>query len=84
MSKTYYTEKGWHLAAIEDPRNPSFNLFEITICKTGDLLVVCEQEYNDIDQAISEIQIEGDQVLLDGDEFYGNVRDPVTIYKIVD
>jgi hypothetical protein len=91
MSKTYYTEKGWHIAAVEDPRNPSFNIVEITICLTGDTLVVTTGEYADIERSLSDIKAVDDMgeelILLDGEEFYGNVRDvldPVIIYKIVD
>jgi hypothetical protein len=90
MSKTYYTEKAWHLAAIEDPRNPSFTINEITFQKTGDTLVVTEHEYGQISDAVDDLYGElpdDDCVLLDGEEYYGDqkdVLDCVTIYKTVD
>ena len=90
MSKTYYTEKAWRLAAIEDPRNPSFTINEITFLKTGDTLVVTEYEYSQISDAIDDLNIElpdEECVFLDGEEYYGDqkdVLDCVTIYKTVD
>lgn len=87
--KTYYTEKGWHLAAIEDPRNPSFNIVEITLEMTGDTLVVTTGEYADIERWFKYVEGESadDQVMLTGEEWYGTVQDIldcITVYKIID
>lgn len=88
MSKTYYTEEAWHLAAIEDPRNPSFTINEITFQKTGDVLVVTEAQYSDISDAIDDLDVPDDDcVLLDGEEYYGDqqdVLDVINVYKVVD
>jgi hypothetical protein len=80
MSKTYYTQKGWYLAAVEDPRNPSFDLIEITIKETGDTLVIADEEYESIESCDEDMNLEGD-------EWSGALRDIldcVTIYKAVD
>lgn len=88
MSKTFYTEKAWHLSAIEDPRNPSFTINEITFQKTGDTLVVTEYEYGHISDAIDDLDVPDDDcVLLDGEEYYGDqqdVLDVINVYKVVD
>lgn len=90
MSKTFYTEEAWHLAAKEDPRNPSFTINEITFQKTGDTLVVTEDEYGHISDAIDDLNVElpdEDCVLLDGEEYYGDqqdVLDVIKVYKVVD
>ena len=87
MSKTFYTEESWHLAAVEDPRNPSFTINEITFQKTGDTLVVTEDEYGHISDAIDDLDVPEDQVLLDGEEYYGDqqdVLDVINVYKVVD
>jgi hypothetical protein len=87
MSKTFYTEEAWHLAAKEDPRNPSFTINEITFQKTGDTLVVTEDEYGHISDAIDDLDVPEDQVLLDGEEYYGDqqdVLDVIKVYKVVD
>jgi hypothetical protein len=90
MSKTFYTEEAWHLAAKEDPRNPSFTINEITFQKTGDTLVVTEYEYGHISDAIDDLNIElpdEECVLLDGEEYYGDqqdVLDVINVYKVVD
>lgn len=85
--KTYYTEDAWHLAAVEDPRNPSFKIMEITFQKTGDTLVITEDEYSEVEFAIDDLDVPEDQVLLDGDEYYGDqkdVLDVINVYKVVD
>ena len=85
--KTYFTEKAWHLSAIEDPRNPSFTINEITFQKTGDVLVVTTHEYDDISDAIDDLDVPDDQVLLDGEEYYGDqqdVLDVINVYKVLD
>ena len=87
MSKTFFTEKAWHLSAIEDPRNPSFTINEITFQKTGDVLVVTTHEYDDISDAIDDLDVPDDQVLLDGEEYYGDqqdVLDVINVYKVLD
>jgi hypothetical protein len=90
MSKTYYTEESWRLAAVEDPRNPSFTINEITFQKTGDTLVVTEYEYGYISDAIDDLDVElpdEDCILLDGEEYYGDqqdVLDVINVYKVVD
>lgn len=87
MSKTFYTEDAWHLAAKEDPRNPSFTINEIVFQKTGDTLVVTEDEYWEIECAIDDLDVPEDQVLLDGEEYYGDqqdVLDVIKVYKCVD
>jgi hypothetical protein len=85
--KIYYTEEAWHLAAKEDPRNPSFTINEIVFQKTGDTLVVTEDEYWEIECAIDDLDGPEDQVLLDGEEYYGDqqdVLDVIKVYKVVD
>ncbi len=87
MSKTYYTKEAWRLSADEDPRNPSFTIVEINLCKTGGTLVITESEYSDIEYHFDNLVCDDDQVLFDGDEYYGNIKDIldcVTIYKTVD
>lgn len=87
MSKTFYTEEAWHLAAKEDPRNPSFTINEIYFQKTGDALVVTENEYWEIECAVDDLDVPEDQVLLDGEEYYGDqqdVLDVIKVYKVVD
>jgi len=87
MSKTFYTEEAWHLAAKEDPRNPSFTINEITFQKTGDTLVVTESEYCEIECAVYDLDVPEDQALLDGEEYYGDqqdVLDVIKVYKVVD
>jgi hypothetical protein len=61
MSKTFFTEKGWHRSATEDPRNPSFTIIEITIKKTGEVLVIAEEEYEDIESCDEDLKLEGDE-----------------------
>ena len=85
--KTYYTEKAWHRAAVEDPRNPSFTIIEIEFQKTGDVLIIAEEEYDEVETCVYDLDVPDDQVLLDGTEYYGDpkdVLDCMTIYKIVD
>lgn len=85
--KTYYTEEAWHLAAKEDPRNPSFTIVEISLCSTDDTLVITESEYANIEHYFDNLVCDDDEVLFDGDEYYGNIKDIldcVTIYKTVD
>lgn len=85
--KTYYTEEAWHLAAKEDPRNPSFTIMEIEFQKTGDVLVITEQEYEEVETAVYDLDVPEDQVLLDGTEYYGDqqdVLDVIKVYKVVD
>jgi hypothetical protein len=80
MSKTYYTEKAWHLSAIEDPRNPSFTIMEIFITRTGDTLVIAEKEYWKIESCDEE----GD---LQGDEWVGypeELLECIDVYKTID
>ena len=78
------------MAAKEDPRNPSFTINEITFQKTGDTLVVTEDEYGHISDAIDDLDVElpdEDCVLLDGEEYYGDqqdVLDVINVYKVVD
>lgn len=92
MSKTFYTEEAWHLAAKEDPRNPSFKIMEIHFQKTGDTLVVTESEYFEIEYNTPHILEEEDedyceQVVLDGEEYYGDQQDAldvIKVYKVVD
>lgn len=50
--KTYYTEKAWHRAAVEDARNPSFTIMEIEF-KAGDTLVIGDEEYSDVEYSTS-------------------------------
>jgi hypothetical protein len=81
MSKTYYTEKAWHRAAVEDPRNPSFSIMEIEF-KAGDTLVIGDEEYSDVEGVLNECPF-----YHEGDIYQGNpkdVLDCVTIYKTVD
>jgi hypothetical protein len=81
MSKTYYTEKAWHRAAVEDARNPSFTIMEIEF-KAGDTLVIGDEEYSDVEEVLNECPY-----YYDGDIYQGNPKDVlecVTIYKIVD
>lgn len=92
MSKTYYTEDAWRLAAVEDPRNPSFQIIEITLQITGDTLIVTESEYADIEDNLPLIESEEDdeyleQRTLEGDEYFGDLQqifDIVKVYKVVD
>ena len=85
--KTYYTEEAWHRAAIEDPRNPSFTIHEIHFQKTGDTLVITDDEYFDVECVIDDLQEPDDGVLLDGEEYYGDqkdILDAIKVYKVVD
>lgn len=86
--KTYYTEEAWHIMLVEDPRNPSFTINEITFQKTGDVLVVTEAQYSDISDTIDDLDVPDDDcVLLDGEEYYGDqqdVLDVINVYKVVD
>ena len=85
----YYSREGWELSAQEDPRNPSFNVFEITFQKTGDTLTVTQDEYSEIEVAIDMMDVpDDDQVLLDGDECYADqneiLNNVIRVYKKVD
>lgn len=85
--KTYYTEKAWHRAAVEDPRNPSFTIHEIQFQKTGDTLVITDDEYFEVESVIDDLQEPDDGVLLDGEEYYGDqqdVLDAIKVYKVID
>ena len=86
----YYTREGWELSAQEDPRNPSFNVFEITFQKTGDTLTMSQDEYSEVEVAIDQMDAPDDldQILLDGDECYVDqneiLNNVVRVYKRVD
>lgn len=85
--KTYYTEKAWHRAAVEDPRNPSFTIHEIQFQKTGDTLVITDDEYFEVESVIDDLQEPDDGVLLDGEEYYGDqqdILDAIKVYKVID
>lgn len=81
--KIHYTEKAWHRAAVEDPRNPSFTIIEIELSQSGDTLIIGEEEYSDVEDALNECE-----TWSDGGCFYElnpkDVLDCVTIYKSVD
>ena len=80
MSKTFFTEKGWHRSATEDPRNPSFTIIEITIKRTGEVLVIAEEEYEDIESCDEEEDLQGDEWAGYPEE----LLECVTIYKTLD
>ena len=79
--KIHYTEKGWHRAAIEDPRNPSFTIMEIEF-KAGDILLIGDEEYFDVEGVLNE-----SESYEDGGAYDGNVQDVldcVIVYKTID